>query len=75
MDDSPEAQNARLMRVLRDVLDGYHPVRAALAELVALKTLKDTEGKTEEYARRQPLAWAAARTALGMVEATDAQTE
>jgi hypothetical protein len=50
---------------------------AALTELVALKTLKDTEGKTAEYQRRQPLAWEAARTALGLPErgdGTDAQT-
>lgn len=50
--------------------------RAALAELVALKDLKDSgfgvhmkmtassEGKRMDYERRQPLAWAAARAAL-----------
>ncbi len=39
-------------------------IRAALEELVALKDLKDTEGKTADYERRQPLAWHAAREAL-----------
>jgi len=40
-------------------------LRAALAELVALKTLKDTEGRTADYEQRQPAAWQAAREALG----------
>jgi len=29
----------------------------ALAELVALKEIKDVLGKTTEYAKRQPIAW------------------
>jgi hypothetical protein len=32
----------------------------ALAELVALKRIDDTEGKTEDYRLRKPLAWRAA---------------
>lgn len=32
----------------------------ALQELVELKRLKDSQGKTEEYLQRQPLAWAEA---------------
>jgi hypothetical protein len=52
------------------------PVRAALAELVACKDLKDRAEQAvrassvgshqllAEYKRRQPLAWAAARAAL-----------
>lgn len=40
-------------------------LRAALDELVYLKDLKDASGKTAEYAARQPLAWAAAREAIG----------
>ncbi|HXI16822.1 MAG TPA: hypothetical protein VNM48_10640 [Chloroflexota bacterium] len=39
-------------------------LRDALEELVALKPLKDTEGKTADYEQRQPLAWQAAREAL-----------
>lgn len=48
----------------------YDPVgriatlEAALRELVALKALKDDQGKTPDYERRQPLAWDAARAAL-----------
>lgn len=37
----------------------------ALDELVYLKDLKDQSGKTAEYEARQPLAWQAARRALG----------
>ena len=40
-------------------------LRSALVELVALKDLKDTEGRTAAYEQRQPLAWQAAREALG----------
>lgn len=39
-------------------------LEAALRELVALKALKDAQGKTPEYERRQPLAWDAARAVL-----------
>lgn len=38
----------------------------ALTELVALKRIKDREGKTRDYQWRQPLAWDAARAALGL---------
>jgi len=47
------------------LIDENKRLRAALAELVALKTLRDTEGKTAAYEQRQPLAWQAAREALG----------
>jgi hypothetical protein len=40
----------------------------ALVELVALKALKDGEGKTADYEARQPAAWVAARAALALVE-------
>lgn len=40
-------------------------LKAALDELVYLKDLKDGKGKTAEYEARQPLAWHAARRALG----------
>ena len=40
-------------------------LQAALDELVYLKDLKDAKGKTPEYEARQPLAWQAARRALG----------
>ncbi|HXI19133.1 MAG TPA: hypothetical protein VNM48_22435 [Chloroflexota bacterium] len=39
-------------------------LREALEKLVALKTLKDTEGKTADYEQLQPLAWQAARETL-----------
>lgn len=42
----------------------YDNCRAILAELVYLKTLKDSKGKTEEYEQRQPLAWIAAKKFL-----------
>jgi hypothetical protein len=41
-------------------------LRQALRELVDLKALKDAQGKTPEYERRQPKAWAAARKVLGL---------
>lgn len=52
---------------LDDVLPLVHAYReavAALTELVALKTLRDTGGPTDDHERRHPLAWAAARRAL-----------
>lgn len=39
-------------------------MRGALEELVAIKTLKDTHGKTPDYVKRQPIAWTAALDAL-----------
>lgn len=39
-------------------------LRDVLEELVELKIIKDTEGKTEDYERRQPIAWRNAREAL-----------
>jgi hypothetical protein len=42
----------------------YENCRAILTELVYLKTLKDTKGKTDEYEQRQPLAWIAAKKFL-----------
>lgn len=39
-------------------------VRAALADLVALKLLKDEQGKTPYYEENQPKAWAKAREVL-----------
>jgi len=35
----------------------YDDCRKRLQELVALKLLKDTAGKTNEYESRQPIAW------------------
>jgi len=58
--------------------------REALAELVALKDLKDRLHKLHEmghgtdyddYHRRQPLAWAAARAALAQPAASEPLTE
>jgi hypothetical protein len=34
---------------------------AALRDLVELKDLKDIQGKTDEYLKRQPAAWSAAK--------------
>jgi hypothetical protein len=42
----------------------YDNCRAILTELVYLKTLKESKGKTEEYEQRQPLAWIAAKKFL-----------
>jgi DNA-binding Lrp family transcriptional regulator len=42
----------------------YDNCRAILTELVYLKTLKDSKGKTEEYNQRQPLVWIAAKKFL-----------
>lgn len=42
----------------------YDNCRAILTELVYLKTLKDTKGKTEEYEQRQPLVWITAKKFL-----------
>ena len=87
------ATEAREM--LEHVLAG-DPVRAALAELVACKALKDAaeaihfagplsqhgeNWKVEydrmraDYLRRQPLAWEAARAALGVNACGDAQSK
>lgn len=41
---------------------------SALKELVALKDLKDAQGKTADYEERQPKAWAAARAVLDAAE-------
>lgn len=39
--------------------------KAVLRELVEFKMMKDTVGKIESYERRQPIAWEAARGAIG----------
>jgi hypothetical protein len=41
---------------------------SALQELVTLKELKDSFGKTGSYLERQPLAWEAARAALDALD-------
>jgi hypothetical protein len=46
----------------------FEALYLALVELVALKALKDSEGKTADYEARQPAAWEAARAALALVE-------
>lgn len=42
----------------------YDNCRALLNELVALKELKDKEGKTDDYLFRQPIAWEQAKVFL-----------
>jgi hypothetical protein len=42
----------------------YNNCRVLLNELVALKELKDKEGKTNDYLFRQPLAWEQAKEFL-----------
>lgn len=42
----------------------YDMCRDILIELVNLKKLKDKDGKTEDYLKRQPLVWEAARVFL-----------
>jgi hypothetical protein len=47
-----------------DLMKENQSLREALAELVELKRIKDTQGKTEEYLRRQPKAWEAASNSI-----------
>lgn len=47
-----------------EALPEIERLKGALTELVALKDLKDSQGKTLEYATRQRAAWLAARSAL-----------
>ena len=42
----------------------YNDCRRHLQELVDLKELKDSEGKTEYYLKRQPAAWKSAKEFL-----------
>jgi hypothetical protein len=44
--------------------DEYDNCRQVLIELVELKRIKDEQGKTEDYATRQPKAWQAAKEFL-----------
>lgn len=37
---------------------------SALRELVDLKNIKDTQGETEDYLKRKPLAWITAKRLL-----------
>lgn len=56
-----------------DTVDALKMERAALiqalAELFELKQIKRFEGKTDEYLKRQPLAWDAVGQILGSLEA------
>lgn len=56
--DSAAAQVAQALLNAIEVLD----------ELVGLKDLKEVEGKTTGYLKRQPLAWKKARDLLGDLE-------
>jgi len=47
----------------KEIIDKNKRLDAALAELLRLKNLKDTQGKTPEYLRDQPKAWEQARKA------------
>lgn len=42
----------------------YKMSRQLLQDLLTLKTIKDTEGKTEYYEKHQPLAWQAVKDFL-----------
>jgi hypothetical protein len=42
----------------------YDNCRAILQQLVQLKEIKDSAGKTEDYLKRQPLVWNAAKEFL-----------
>ncbi|HXI16214.1 MAG TPA: hypothetical protein VNM48_07570 [Chloroflexota bacterium] len=53
--------NARLIAAAPDLL-------AALKALIALKDLKDAEGKTPAYESHQPQAWVASRAAIRQAE-------
>ena len=47
-----------------DVLRRLFRIEDALRELVAVKALKNREGKTKEYLQRRLAAWAEAKAAL-----------
>lgn len=55
---------ASAIRLLEEAEQRAASLEAVLVELVALKVLKDSQGKTPEYEERQPRAWKAARDAL-----------
>lgn len=44
-------------------------VFAALEELTELKEIKETQGETEDYLKRKPLAWATAKRLVKMFKA------
>jgi len=54
----------KLVAKALDATDAYR----ALIELVAIKHLKDTKGKTVDYSVRAPIAWEAARLALATAQ-------
>lgn len=47
-----------------DMFGELEELESALKELLRLKALKDSFGKTAEYLADQPLAWARAKTAI-----------
>lgn len=51
-------------RKIREVKARAGALETAARELLALKNLKDKEGKTPDYEARQPKAWEALRQAL-----------
>ena len=55
--DNENKGNACLISAAPELLED-------LSELVRLKTIKDTDGKTPEYLDRQPKAWEQARAAI-----------
>ena len=65
-----ELEKSRINRITCDFTDCQWQRKgkrldAALAELLRLKLIKDTHGKTPEYLLLQPLAWEQARKARG----------
>lgn len=57
--------NQALLDQLGGVQTKADELRAALAELVAVKDYKEDHGKDDEYRRRQVAAWFSARRVLG----------
>lgn len=61
-------QPERAREAIEEVDRAFESMYEALSELVALKTVKDTRGKTPFYMRAQPQAWTKAREALDQVD-------
>ncbi len=53
-----------MLQLAREGLLARDVLMPVLAELSALKKIKDTEGKTPEYLKRQPKAWKKAEGAI-----------
>jgi len=64
-------QNEDYKNSLSDTLEWLAIFHGALSELIELKRIKDTEGKTDDYLERQPKAWHAAEQSLDLWKKND----